>query len=88
MKRAKYLYGSASRIVRFKKLFIQQGEYAIALYHDKNNNAVCDSNFFGIPTEGFGFSNNVRPFLSAPSFRKAKINLVEDTTIFIWLIYM
>ena len=67
---------------------IQQGEYAIALFHDKNNNAVCDSNFFGIPTEGFGFSNNVKPFLSAPSFRKAKINLVEDTTIIIRLIYM
>ena len=68
--------------------YVQQGEYAIALYHDKNDNQVCDNNFFGIPKEGFGFSNNVKPFLSAPSFRKAKINLVEDTTIFIQLIYM
>lgn len=67
---------------------IQHGEYAIALYHDKNNNEECDTNFLGIPTEGFGFSNNVKPIFSAPSFRRAKIELLEDKTIFIQLIYM
>lgn len=67
---------------------LQRGEYAIALYHDKNNNEECDVNFFGIPVEGYGFSNNVKPILSAPSFRRAKLRLEEDTTIFIRLIYM
>ncbi len=68
--------------------YLRYGTYAIALFHDENSNEKCDSNFFGIPREAFGFSNNVKPFLSAPSFRKAKINIVEDTTIFIDLIYM
>ena len=34
------------------------GNYSIAFYHDENDNGKFDQNFFGIPKEGFGFSNN------------------------------
>lgn len=36
------------------------GEYAIAVYHDKNANGKLDTNFLGIPKERYGFSNNAR----------------------------
>lgn len=36
------------------------GDYAIAVYHDKNMNGKLDTNFLGIPKERYGFSNNAR----------------------------
>ena len=44
------------------------GTYAIAFAHDENSNGRTDQGFLGIPTEGYGFSNDVRPRLSAPDF--------------------
>ena len=37
------------------------GEYAAVAFHDGNGNGKVDSNLVGVPTEGFGFSNDVRP---------------------------
>ena len=45
------------------------GEYAIAVYHDKNDNDKLDKNMVGYPREPFGFSNNYRPVVSAPDFQ-------------------
>ncbi len=44
------------------------GTYAIAFGHDENSNGRVDQGFLGIPLEGYGFSNDVRPVLSAPGF--------------------
>lgn len=46
--------------------------YAIAVYHDQNNNNKLDKNTFGMPNENYGFSNNARGTFSAPSFESAK----------------
>jgi uncharacterized protein (DUF2141 family) len=54
------------------------GTYGIQLIHDKNSNGEMDFNFLGIPKEGYGFSNNAKPTLSAPSFKK--IGFAVDTT--------
>ena len=43
------------------------GRYAVVMFHDANANGQLDLGPFG-PKEGYGFSNNVRPFLSAPVF--------------------
>jgi uncharacterized protein (DUF2141 family) len=40
---------------------LQPGEYAAVAFHDGNGNGKVDSNRVGVPTEGFGFSNDVRP---------------------------
>jgi len=48
-----------------------KGTYALAVVHDKNMNGKLDTNFMGIPTEGYGFSNNAKALLSAPSFSAA-----------------
>jgi uncharacterized protein (DUF2141 family) len=37
------------------------GEYAAFAFHDGNGNGKVDSNFVGVPIEGFGFSNDIRP---------------------------
>lgn len=58
-------------------------DYAIAVFHDRNNNGKLDKNFFGSPIEAYGFSNNVRNIFSAPSFEQAKIFLVKDLNIYI-----
>lgn len=50
----------------------EPGGYGLALYHDENANGRIDRNALGIPKEGFGFSNNPRIFLSAPSFAKVR----------------
>jgi len=36
---------------------IPPGTYAIACYHDENDNGKLDTNFLGIPKEGTGASN-------------------------------
>lgn len=51
------------------------GEWAVAVSQDLNNNDKLDKNFLGIPTEPFAFSNNVKPRLSAPSFKECKFTV-------------
>ena len=50
---------------------IPPGRYALAVIHDENMNGRLDTNRLGVPTEGYGFSNDAKAFLSAPSFRAA-----------------
>lgn len=56
-------------------------DYAVAIFHDKNNNGVLDKNAFGFPLEPYGFSRNARARFSAPAFNDAKIELNGDETI-------
>ena len=58
---------------------LPKGEYAISVYHDQNKDKECNRNFFGMPEEGYGFSNNIKPKLSAPKFRQCKFSLNGDT---------
>jgi len=50
---------------------IEPGTYALAVVHDENMNGKLDTNWLGIPTEGYGFSNDVTALLGAPSFSAA-----------------
>jgi len=49
------------------------GRYTVAIYHDENGNKKFDRNFLGIPSEGYGFSNN-------PGFRFGKPE--QEETLF------
>ena len=57
------------------------GAYAVAVSHDFNGNQRTDTNFFGIPTEPWGVTNNVRPMLRAPSFEEAAVELSPGTAL-------
>jgi uncharacterized protein (DUF2141 family) len=50
------------------------GIYAVAVYHDVNNNGKMDKNALGIPTEPYAFSNNINVKWRAPKFREAAFN--------------
>jgi uncharacterized protein (DUF2141 family) len=47
------------------------GTLAIAFIHDENGNGELDKNFFGVPQEGYGFSNDARGSMGPPAFDKA-----------------
>ena len=51
------------------------GAYAIATYHDENANNDFDTNFIGLPLEGYAFSNDARVFFGPPGFDSARIEL-------------
>jgi uncharacterized protein (DUF2141 family) len=42
------------------------------VYHDENKNGKLDTNFLGIPTEDYGYSNNVSAWFGPPSWERAK----------------
>jgi uncharacterized protein (DUF2141 family) len=46
---------------------LSPGRYALALFHDEDGDDEFDRGFLGIPKEGYGFSNDARPFLG-PQF--------------------
>lgn len=56
---------------------VEPGNYAIAVYHDENSNGKMDKRIFGIPKEPYGFSNNIRPIMSAPKFRDCQFSVSE-----------
>ncbi len=66
--------------MRVKLHDLPAGEYAVKHYHDANRNRELDTNMIGIPTEGYGFSNNAGRF-GPPSFEDAAVVLEEDTEI-------
>jgi uncharacterized protein (DUF2141 family) len=55
------------------------GKYAVAVYHDENNNKKLDKNFFGIPTEGTAVSNNAKGNFAPPSFDAATFDFDSQT---------
>jgi uncharacterized protein (DUF2141 family) len=65
------------------------GEYAISVFHDENNNKKMDTNFFGIPKEGIGASNNARAHFGPPKYKDAKFNFNGTAqTINISMVYL
>ena len=50
---------------------IPPGTYAMAVIHDENMNGKLETNWLGIPTEGYGFSNDAQGVVGAPSFSAA-----------------
>ncbi len=64
---------------------IPSGIYAISVVHDEDNNGELNTNFFGIPTELIGFSNNASSRFGPPSFEKAAFDLSESKTVTITL---
>ena len=53
---------------------IPPGRYALAVIHDENMNGKLDTNVVGIPKEGYGFSNDARGLIGAPSFSAASFS--------------
>ena len=51
---------------------LAEGDYAIALLHDEDEDGEMRTNFIGLPREGWAVSNDAPPSLfGAPSFESA-----------------
>jgi uncharacterized protein (DUF2141 family) len=56
------------------------GKYAVQVMHDENGNNKLDANFLGIPSEGYGFSNNPNVMRRA-HFDEAVFEVGADKTV-------
>ena len=54
-----------------KFIGMEPGLYAVAVYHDENDNDEFDQGFLGIPLEDYAFSKNAPVFLGPPNFARA-----------------
>ena len=61
------------------KFNLPAGSYAVQIHHDENDNGKMDSNFMGIPVEGYGFSNNPQVMRKA-YFSEAKFDVHDAPT--------
>ena len=62
---------------------VPDGYYAATIFFDENNNGKLDTNFFGVPTEKNGFSNNAKGSFGPPKFEKAKFkhSTIEEIAV-------
>ena len=67
-----YFKGTKGVQMRFEDITFST--YAIAIYHDQNNNGKLDKNRLGIPKEPYAFSNNARAKWRSPKFKEAKFS--------------
>ena len=59
---------------------LEEGEYAVVVVHDENDNKTYDSGILGFGSEGLGYSNNVRQWFSRPDFSAVKFMVEVETT--------
>lgn len=66
---------------------LKRGNYAVRYYHDENMNGKMETNSFGKPTEGYGFSNNVKGRFGPPEFTKTLFEISSDKKIVLKTVY-
>ncbi len=57
------------------------GEYAIRYFHDENDNGQLETNLFGMPVEGYGFSNNAKADFGPVSFDDMKVSITDTNLV-------
>ena len=57
---------------------LPNGTYAIGIFVDANYNNEMDRNFFGVPKEQYGFSNDAKGSFGPPSFKDASFTVTGD----------
>ena len=86
-----YKQGKITKIDRESNIYrfidIPDGKYALSIFHDENSNNELDKGLFGIPKEGYGFSNNIRPILRSATFEESEFGLSEDSNLTIEIGY-
>lgn len=50
---------------------VPPGTYAVAVFHAAKGETTMPTNFFGMPTVGYGFSRNAQISMGPPSFNSA-----------------
>ena len=63
----------------FKNL--EAGEYVVRMFHDENNNKKMDTNAFGMPSEGYGFSNEAVGNMGPPKYKDMIVLIKEQDVL-------
>jgi len=56
------------------------GTYGVTVIHDDNFNSKMDTNFLGIPSEDYGFSNDAEPSFGPAKWEDAKFEINNQQT--------
>ncbi|HHH54715.1 MAG TPA: DUF2141 domain-containing protein [Bacteroidetes bacterium] len=67
---------------------LSDGSYAFKYFHDKNSNKKLDTNWIGIPKEGYGFSNNAKGTFGPPEFEETIFDIKKDTSLICYPTYL
>ncbi len=59
---------------------VEAGEYAVACFHDENNNNKLDLGLFNIPSEGVAVSKDAKGFMGPPKYADAKFDFSGTST--------
>ena len=57
---------------------VPYGIYAIKVFHDEDEDGEMDTNFLGIPSEAYGFSNNARGSFGPAAWEDAKFTFSSE----------
>ncbi len=57
------------------------GTYAVAAFHDKDGSGEVSTNFLGMPTERYGFSNDARGVLGPPNYEDCAFRVDGETEV-------
>ena len=63
----------------FKNL--EPGEYVVRMFHDANSNQKMDTNAFGMPSEGYGFSNEAVGNMGPPKYEDMVVLIKEQDVL-------
>jgi uncharacterized protein (DUF2141 family) len=58
---------------------VPAGRWAVQAFHDENDDDVFDTDFLGLPEEGFGYSNDP-PLRGRPRFEPSAFDVRESST--------
>jgi len=56
-------------------------DYGVRYYHDENDNGSMETNLFGMPIEGYGYSNNAKANYGPVKYSKIKFQLADETVL-------
>ena len=59
---------------------LKPGKYAFKYFHDENSDKELETNWLGIPDEGYGFSNNATGTFGPPDFEDMIFEVKGDVT--------
>jgi uncharacterized protein (DUF2141 family) len=64
------------------QLNLPMGKYGLAVLDDENNNEKMEYNMFGIPKEGFGFSNYYHAGFTRPVLSQFMVS-IDNTPVYL-----
>ena len=75
------LHAIKVRDLKSKKIYLNNlayGDYAVAVFHDLNDNGEMDFNWMGVPQEPFAFSRPVASKWRLPKFSEVKVGVYQS----------